>query len=82
MTAGTEICFERKVFSNNTSTYHVSGNTITESVYKDALRGIGVDTRSHNFLVFQGDVQKLADKEPLHMLKYFEEFSGSDEFKD
>ena len=82
MPSGSEIIFERRAYANNTSTYHVSGNTIPESVYKDALRGIGVDTRSHNFLVFQGDVQKLADKEPLAMLKYFEEFSGSDEYKE
>lgn len=73
--------FTRIIDSNGGSTYKVDNNEVSQEVYSQKLRGIGVDASARNFLVFQGDVQSTASKTPKDLTALIEKISGSDEYK-
>jgi structural maintenance of chromosome 1 len=80
--AGSELVFERVIKvspdgATAAAAYTISGHDVTHETYVDALKGLGVDIKARNFLVFQGDVASLVDKSPRDMLRHFEVFSGS-----
>lgn len=75
--AGTELVFERTVTSSGVSAFKVGGHAVDHDDYSAALFDIGIDVKSRNFLVFQGDTATIAGKNPKEMLDYFETFSGS-----
>ena len=79
--AGYELEFERCVTAAGASVFRVGGTEVSAEDYARSLLEIRVDTRSRNFLVFQGDVSSLAEKDPRSMLQHFEVFSGAAELK-
>jgi structural maintenance of chromosome 1 len=79
--AGEELQFQRTATVAGTSAYSVNGNAVSAEDYSKGLLEIGIDMRSKNFLVFQGDVDALAKKPPKAMLDYFELFCGSADHK-
>ena len=79
--AGDELVFARRITIGGASAYSVDGIDMTAAKYKASLERINVYTEARNFLVFQGDVESVANKPPEDMLKYFEVFSGSAEWK-
>jgi structural maintenance of chromosome 1 len=59
----------------------MDGNIITWNDYKAKLKSLGVLVNARNFLVFQGDVESIASKNPKELTILIEQISGSDEFK-
>jgi structural maintenance of chromosome 1 len=78
---GYELEFERSVTAAGSSVFRVGGHEVSADDYAKSLLEIRVDVKSRNFLVFQGDVSNLADKDPKDMLRHFEVFSGAAELK-
>jgi len=60
---GTEHSFKRTIRrTSSTITHYVDGKRVTAQQYHDELKTIGVDSKSPNFLVYQGDVELIAQK--------------------
>ncbi|EKU21359.1 structural maintenance of chromosome-like protein, partial [Nannochloropsis gaditana CCMP526] len=49
--------------------------------YESTLKSIGVLVKARNFLVFQGDVESIAQKAPKDLTALFEQISGSEDLK-
>ena len=77
-----EIRFTRSILPSGVGEYSVDGVVKSRKEYEVALEQIGVYVQARNFLVFQGDVENLARKNPMEMTSLFEAVSGSIDFKD
>lgn len=77
-----EILFRRSIASNGTANYLVDGKIVKWEKYVNVLKEIGVLVRARNFLVFQGDVESIAQKSPHELTAMFEVISGSEELKE
>lgn len=44
--------------------------------YLDQLQELGVNAKAKNFLVFQGTMESIAEKNPRERVRLFEELSG------
>ena len=80
-TAGTEIWFGRTISASGAGSYRLNGREVSWEVYDKQLREIGVLVRARNFLVFQGDVESIAAKNPRELCVFFEQISGSEDAK-
>ncbi|KAE9612204.1 hypothetical protein Lal_00022122 [Lupinus albus] len=78
---GTEIQFTRAITSAGASEYRIDGNVVTWDVYNAKLKSLGILVKARNFLVFQGDVESIASKNPKELTGLIEQISGSDELK-
>eukprot|EP01138_Halocafeteria_seosinensis_P004484 gb/GECG01004587.1/.p1 GENE.gb/GECG01004587.1/~~gb/GECG01004587.1/.p1 ORF type:complete len:322 (+),score=62.98 gb/GECG01004587.1/:1-966(+) len=76
-----EIRFKRVITPSGSTVYQVNDTTVTREAYDRKLESIGVLVKARNFLVFQGDVESLASKNPKKLLEHFEKISGSWELK-
>jgi structural maintenance of chromosome 1 len=76
-----EIRFSRSISPNGVGDYRVDGKVVSFAQYEERLGDIGVILKARNFLVFQGDVESLANKNPNELVEMFEQFSGSIEYK-
>jgi len=77
-----EILFRRSVASSGNANYHINGKIVKWEKYVSVLKEIGVLVRARNFLVFQGDVESIAQKSPQELTAMFEVISGSEELKE
>ncbi|KAG9151144.1 hypothetical protein Leryth_002716 [Lithospermum erythrorhizon] len=78
---GTEIQFTRVISGAGGSEYRVNGRTVNWDEYNQKLKSIGVLIKARNFLVFQGDVESIAQKNPRELTALLEQISGSEEYK-
>eukprot|EP01135_Chromosphaera_perkinsii_P000901 Nk52_evm64s152 gene=Nk52_evmTU64s152 len=78
---GKEVVLKRTVSSSGSSEYKINGKTCTWDEYNSKLKGYGINIKTRNFLVFQGDVESIAQKNPKELTSLFEEISGSGELK-
>ncbi|XP_028765493.1 structural maintenance of chromosomes protein 1 [Neltuma alba] len=78
---GSEIQFTRTITSAGVSEYRIDGSTVTWDVYNAKLKSLGILVKARNFLVFQGDVESIASKNPKELTALLEQISGSDELK-
>ncbi|XP_065626345.1 structural maintenance of chromosomes protein 1-like [Quercus suber] len=76
-----ELHFTRIITSSGGSEYRIDGTTVTWDVYNAKLRDLGILVKARNFLVFQGDVESIASKNPEELTALMEQVSGSDELK-
>ena len=76
-----ETRFSRSISPNGVGEYRVDGTVVSFAVYEERLSDIGVILKARNFLVFQGDVESIANKNPNELVDMFEQFSGSVELK-
>uniref|UniRef100_A0A7N2MKQ0 Structural maintenance of chromosomes protein 1 n=1 Tax=Quercus lobata TaxID=97700 RepID=A0A7N2MKQ0_QUELO len=76
-----ELQFTRTITSSGGSEYRIDGTTVTWDVYNAKLRDLGILVKARNFLVFQGDVESIASKNPKELTALIEQISGSDELK-
>ena len=76
-TAG-ETLFKRTILGENTSEYRIDGKKVTEKEYQTKLKSIGLLVKSRNFLVFQNEVTKVAQKSPKELTELIERVSGSE----
>ncbi|KAG6662734.1 hypothetical protein I3843_03G247500 [Carya illinoinensis] len=78
---GSELHFTRTITSSGSSEYRVDGTTVTWDIYNAKLRDLGILVKARNFLVFQGDVESIASKNPKELTALLEQISGSDELR-
>mmetsp|Transcript_40923 Transcript_40923/g.80303 ORF Transcript_40923/g.80303 Transcript_40923/m.80303 type:complete len:418 (+) Transcript_40923:67-1320(+) len=76
-----KIHFRRSIAPTGNSTYSLNGKNCSWDQYNDKLKSIGVLVRARNFLVFQGDVESIAQKSPTELTQLFEVISGSADLK-
>ncbi|KAK7345769.1 hypothetical protein VNO77_16380 [Canavalia gladiata] len=77
----TEIQFTRTITSAGASEYRIDGNVVNWDAYNARLKSLGILVKARNFLVFQGDVESIASKNPKELTALLEQISGSDELK-
>ena len=79
---GKTTIFSRMVTTKGIGEYQINGKTVTFKQYEAKLATIGVLLKARNFLVFQGDVEGMARKNPKQLVEMFENLSGSAELKE
>ncbi|XP_020081936.1 structural maintenance of chromosomes protein 1-like [Ananas comosus] len=78
---GTELQFTRTITGAGGSEYRIDGRVVTWDEYNSKLKSLGILVKARNFLVFQGDVESIASKNPKELTALLEQISGSDELK-
>ncbi|XP_052171726.1 structural maintenance of chromosomes protein 1 isoform X1 [Diospyros lotus] len=78
---GTEIQFTRAITSSGGSEYRIDGRVVNWDEYNAKLKSLGILVKARNFLVFQGDVESIASKNPKELTALLEQISGSEELK-
>ncbi|KAG0580223.1 hypothetical protein M758_4G158500 [Ceratodon purpureus] len=78
---GEEMEFARTITSGGSSEYRINNKAVTWDVYNNTMRSLGILVKARNFLVFQGDVESIASKNPKELTALFEQISGSEELK-
>nr|GMD25109.1 structural maintenance of chromosomes protein 1 [Ipomoea batatas] len=81
LASGTEIQFTRSITSAGSSEYLIDGRVVNWDEYNAKLKSLDILVKSRNFLVFQGDVESIASKNPRELTALLEQISGSEEFK-
>lgn len=76
-----EIKFTRTITSAGASEYRIDDSVVNWDVYNARLKSLGILVKARNFLVFQGDVESIASKNPKELTGLIEQISGSDELK-
>ncbi|KAK9174026.1 RecF/RecN/SMC N terminal domain protein [Cryptosporidium meleagridis] len=74
-----EIIFSRRILSSGASRYLIDKNVVSQETYINKLADYNILVKARNFLVFQGDVEDVAQRAPKELTKLFEQISGSDE---
>jgi structural maintenance of chromosome 1 len=73
--------FKRTIQASGVSVYYLNGDVVSHKEYIDALASIGFPSGNHNFLVFQGAVEALAQKSPEQLGALIDHCSGSADMK-
>ncbi|KAL6966198.1 hypothetical protein U1Q18_031977 [Sarracenia purpurea var. burkii] len=76
-----ELQFTRSITSSGGSEYRIDGRVVNWHEYNAKLKSLGILVEPCNFLVFQGDVESIAPKNPRELTALIEQISGSDELK-
>eukprot|EP00960_Hanusia_phi_P002000 57676-Hanusia_phi.AAC.4 len=76
-----EIQFTRTITSRDTSEYKIDNKKVDEKEYQKRLKSIGLLVKSRNFLVFQNEVEAVAQKTPKQLTDLLERISGSEDLK-
>ncbi|KIY92698.1 Structural maintenance of chromosomes protein 1 [Monoraphidium neglectum] len=63
------------------SVYKIDDKTVTWDAYSQRLGSFGILVKARNFLVFQGDIEKVASRSPEGLMQLFEQISGSEAYK-
>ncbi|KAJ2797236.1 Structural maintenance of chromosomes protein 1, partial [Coemansia helicoidea] len=74
---GRTIAFQRSITGSGDSEYRISGRTVSQHTYNQALEGQNILVKAKNFLVFQGDVEAVAAQSPKDLTRLVEQISGS-----
>lgn len=77
---GTETHFTRLV-AHSSSEFRINNEVVSQDEYLNRLEGLRINVKAKNFLVFQGDVETIAMKNPKERTVLFEEISHSLEHK-
>lgn len=72
------MCFTRTILPSDASEYRIDGRKVTEKDYQARLKSVGLLVKSRNFLVFQNEVEKVAQKSPKELTELIERISGSE----
>ncbi|KAK4574371.1 Structural maintenance of chromosomes protein 1B [Recurvomyces mirabilis] len=79
--AGEEQRWKRSITSNGQSEYRINNKVVTAKQYNEALEAENILIKARNFLVFQGDVESIANQNPKDLTRLIEQISGSLEYK-
>ncbi|KAJ9105029.1 hypothetical protein QFC19_003660 [Naganishia cerealis] len=72
-----EFKYKRSINSKGTSTYSLNGRTVTHTTYNQSLEKHNILVKAKNFLVFQGDVEAVAQQNPKELSRLIDQISGS-----
>ncbi|XP_057965620.1 structural maintenance of chromosomes protein 1 [Malania oleifera] len=78
---GSELQFTRTITGAGGSEYRIDGKVVSWDDYNAKLKSLGILVKARNFLVFQGDVESIASKNPKELTGLLEQISGSDDLK-
>ncbi|KAL2535788.1 Structural maintenance of chromosomes (SMC) family protein [Forsythia ovata] len=78
---GSEISFTRSITPASASEYRIGDRVVNWDEYNNRLKSLGILVKARNFLVFQGDVESIASKNPKELTALIEQISGSEEYK-
>eukprot|EP00741_Cyanophora_paradoxa_P011004 tig00020553_g10636.t1 len=78
---GEELHFTRTITASGQTQYSIGNTAVTWDEYDGKLRQQQILVKARNFLVFQGDVESIAQKNPKELTNLFEQISGSEELK-
>lgn len=67
----------RSVHAAGSSEYRVNGRAVKVDKYQESLQAHNILVKARNFLVFQGDVEAVAQQSPKELAKLVEQISGS-----
>ncbi|KAA3459346.1 Structural maintenance of chromosomes 1A [Gossypium australe] len=81
LAGGSELCFTRSITSAGGSEYRIDSSVVNVEEYNGKLRSLGILVKARNFLVFQGDVESIASKNPKELTGLLEQISGSESVK-
>ena len=70
--------FTRTILQSDSSEYRIDGKKVSEKDYQSRLKSVGLLVKSRNFLVFQNEVEKVAQKSPKELTELIERISGSE----
>ncbi|KAF2271090.1 putative cohesin complex subunit [Lojkania enalia] len=73
--------WKRTITSSGQSEYRINDRVVSQKEYIDALEEQSILIKARNFLVFQGDVEKVASQDPKALTNMVEQISGSIEYK-
>ncbi|KAJ4374034.1 Structural maintenance of chromosomes protein 1 [Neocucurbitaria cava] len=73
--------WQRTITSSGASEYRINNRLVTQKQYNEALEEHSILVKARNFLVFQGDVEKIATMAPDKLTEQVERISGSLEKK-
>jgi len=76
-----EVKLSRSISPNGGSDYRINGKKVTYDEFDKRLKSYGILVKARNFLVFQGDVEAMAQKKGKELAEMFEIISGSDELR-
>ncbi|KAF1815777.1 cohesin complex subunit [Eremomyces bilateralis CBS 781.70] len=79
--AGEEQRWKRSITSQGQSEYRINNRVVTAKQYNEALETENILIKARNFLVFQGDVEAIANQNPRDLTRLIEQISGSLEYK-
>ncbi|KAK4951313.1 Structural maintenance of chromosomes protein 1B [Elasticomyces elasticus] len=79
--AGEEQRWKRSITSAGQSEYRINNRVVTAKQYNEALEAENILIKARNFLVFQGDIEAVANQEAKDITKLIEQISGSQEYK-
>ncbi|KAI6361668.1 hypothetical protein MCOR25_006413 [Pyricularia grisea] len=79
--AGDEQRWKRSITSQGASEYRINERVVTSQAYNEALEAENILIKARNFLVFQGDVEAIANQSPQDLTRLIEQISGSLEHK-
>lgn len=75
-----EILFSRVIEASGTTHYEIDNQRLTSEEYNERLKSYGILVKARNFLVYQGDIEAVAQKTPKELTTLIEQISGSDEY--
>jgi structural maintenance of chromosome 1 len=73
--------WQRTITSSGASEYRIKNRVVTQKQYNEAMEEHSISVKARNFLVFQGDVEKIATMAPDKLTEQVERISGSLEKK-
>lgn len=76
-----ELQFMRTITSSGSSEYRLNERVMSWDDYNGKLKSLGILVKARNFLVFQGDLEFVASKNPKELTVHFEQISGSEDLK-
>lgn len=79
--AGEEQRWKRSINASGASEYRINNRVVTAKQYNEALEAENILIRARNFLVFQGDIEAIAQQNPRDITQLIEQISGSLEYK-
>ncbi|KAL7066581.1 putative structural maintenance of chromosomes protein [Cryptosporidium serpentis] len=72
------IQFCRKILPSGATRFIINEKITSQESYLKKLEELNILVKARNFLVFQGDVEDIAQRGPKELTKLFEQISGSD----
>ncbi|GER34808.1 structural maintenance of chromosomes protein [Striga asiatica] len=81
MPDGSELEFTRTITPAGGSEYRIGNRLVNWDDYNGKLKTLGILVKARNFLVFQGDVESIASKNPKELTALIEQISGSEDCK-
>ncbi|CCU97585.1 unnamed protein product [Malassezia sympodialis ATCC 42132] len=74
---GTEHRFQRVITSTGSTEYRYNGRVTTQASYNNKLEQLNILVKARNFLVFQGDVEAIAEQCSKDLSNVIDQISGS-----